>query len=370
MYVLIRPQNACAGVIVPKKPRKNEPPKKCISPSLFTGGVTIKKEMGLEDKNFFDTQTILHRRRFIFAGVSVGISAGITGFNLRRPRAEQTSATLTEIAEPDMVPFPFVPDERAIQLREAHRDAQLWHQKTIVLFGADLKDGGPHFQTSEALRAVRGRNAHAEIISGLRTDRRQNVVPANKATLMATKERVLSAIRENHGTPTTLLLTAHGGPSGIQLGTYMNSETNEETHVFITPEELANAYARKYRSMRARITARQSPDILAFVNCSSGNIAEKFMTRLQEAEIEQEPRRDLRTFQPTTPITFSASTAEEVSYINQLLFEMVEHNTVGEMYASADRIGGRQFSNPGIRVPDIETGVPVIVGEEGGPRFA
>ncbi|MBY0539395.1 hypothetical protein K2P56_03115 [Patescibacteria group bacterium] len=325
-----------------------------------------------EGKNFFDTQSILHRRKVLIGAVGVVATAGITGVHLGRPRAVQTSATLDVLSEPEQImPSRFLLDKHAAGLREAHREAQLWHDTTIVVFGADLKDGRPQFKTEEAVTAIRRRNPRAECISGLGTDERNGVVPASKDSLITTKERILSMIRNNHGTPTTILFTAHGGPLGIQLGTYVNAETGQQERIHITPEELAHAYAPKYRSMRSRMLARQSPDILAFVNCSSGNIAGEFMTELQRAEREREPRRDLRSFQPTTPITFSASTAEEVSYINQLLFEMTEHTTVGGMYASADRIGGRQFSNPGIRVPDTETGVPVVVGaNDSGTRFA
>ena len=327
--------------------------------------------MRLESRNYFDTQSILQRRKLIFGGGATILFAGIIGLNLARPRAVQTSAALRALPETETPLFPFIPDERAVQLREAHREARLWHQKTIVVFGADLKEGSPQFQTDEALTAVRRKNANAEIISGLRTDRTTRTFYSSKNSLLETKRKVLARIRENHGTPTTILFTAHGGPSGIQVGTYRDRETEEVVSVYITPDEIAEAYAPKYRSMRARLTARRAPDILAFVNCSSGNIADDFMTSLQRAEIAQEPRRDLPSFQPTLPITFSASTAEEVSYINQLLFEMTEHDTVGEMYASANRIGGRQYSNPGIRVPDTETGVPVIVGvNESAPRFA
>lgn len=369
MYVLIRPQSACAGVIVPKKPRKNEPPKRCISSSHTLAGATIKKGMRLEGKNLFDTQSTLHRRKLIFGAGATVLSAGVTGINLGRSRAIQTSATPREAPELVTVPFPFIPDEHAVQLREEYREARLWHDKTIVVFGADLKDGEPHFQTAEALAAIRRKNPNAEIISGLRTGRNVRTMHSDKNTLLETKRKILSRIRENHGTPTTTLFTAHGGPAGIQLGTY--TDNGETVGVYITPDEIADSYAPKYRSMGARLTARRAPDILALVNCGSGNIADEFMTSLQRAEIEQEPQRDLSSFQPTLPITFSASTAEEVSYINQLLFEMTEHDTVGEMYASANRIGGLQYSNPGIRVPDTETGVPVIVGaNDASSRFA
>lgn len=329
--------------------------------------------MGLEGKNFFDTQSILHRRKLLFtAGAAVGIFAGAAATSrFLIPRATLTSATPREDLEVEEAPPAFNADARALELRGHYQTARLWHPRTIAVFGSDLREGSPVFQTPQAVQAVRARSKNAVVVSGLVTDPRNRTRYADKDSIRKAKQRALHAIAEGGRTPTTLLLTAHGGESGIQIGQYVDKSSGEIHSVFITPEELADAYARKYRGMGARLAARQSPDILAFVNCASGRIAEEFLTALQRAEIEQEPRRVLHAFKPTAPIIFSASTGDEISYINQLLFEMSEHETVGEMYASADRIGGRQFSNPGIRVPDTETGAPVIVGSsDSNTRFA
>lgn len=329
--------------------------------------------MGLEDKNFFDTQLTLHRRKLLLtAGAAIGIPLG-TAITSRflMPRATLTSSLPRgDISTPD-VPPPFNATLRDLELREEYRSARLWHPRTVALFGADLRDGQPIFQTEEAERAIKARNRGAILLSGLVTNPINRTRFADRESVLKAKHRALTCIAESGSTPTTLLLTAHGGPTGIQIGEYLDKKSGEIQYVYITPDELAGAYATKYRGMGARLMARQRPDILAFVNCASGNIAEEFLTALQRAEIEQEPRRVLSAFKPTTPIIFSASTGAEISYINQLLFEMTEHETVGGMYQSADRIGGRQYSNPGIRVPDPETGRPMIVGaNDANERFA
>jgi hypothetical protein len=381
MYVLIRPQGACAGVILAKKPRKNEPPKKCISPCELKEDATIKIEMGIEGKNFFDAQSILTRRKLLFtASAAVGVPVGATiASRLLTPRAQ--TAVLPRETSLGLVPrnarvSTFVTNERIHRLRDEYVQANLFHEDTRVLFGSDRdSDGMPQFQTRNATNSIATHVPSAEIVSGFpENDPTQKSEPTRDSLLRA-KEQILTWVRSTRR-PISLLISAHGAESNgvvetISLGRYKGTDGASEI-VELSPDELAGAYARRYKSMRARMQAREKPDVIAFINCGAGSLASNFLSSLEQKERSQESRRFLHAFKPTAPLTIAAGTDQETTYVNQLLHAMLQHKTVGELYPYLEFVGTtEQHSNPMLYVPDVRTGQPVIIGSrEETSRFA
>jgi hypothetical protein len=84
LYVLIRP-SALAVRDSTKKTSKKRAPKKCISPYSQNEDDTIKIEMGIEGKNFFEAQSILSRRKLLFTA-----------------SAEQAASRTTAVSPPDL----------------------------------------------------------------------------------------------------------------------------------------------------------------------------------------------------------------------------------------------------------------------------
>lgn len=320
--------------------------------------VVLSKKMGAESSNshnFFQER----RSLLVAGGATTLLSLGAS--RLWSPRAELTSSSRNALDGTEAFPtFEITPEIQ--EVRNQYAAKPLWHSNTVALFGDDIKDGRPVFETPRAVEAIRDQNRNAFVASSFISARGSNNEAAFDGATFA-KEVVLQRIREFDREPLTLVLSAHGGENGILVG-QSQSLSGELIPTYIRADELAAAFAAKYKSMTARLNARATPDILALVNCASGSFAENFATSLINTEIEQEPERFQYAFKPTIPITFAASTSSEISYINQLLFRMTEHTTVGEMYEYTDRIdaGGRAHSNPSIRVPDPETGEPVIIG--------
>lgn len=300
------------------------------------------------------------RRNLLIAGGATTLLTLSTS-RFWSPRAELTSASRNSLDDTELFPsFVMTPD--VVDVREEYAPKPLWHSNTIALFGDEIRDGRPLFETPFAVDAIRNRNDSAFIASSI-TSRTNGNNQRGVDSASVAKESVLQRIGQLDREPLTLILSAHGGESGILVGQSMQP-SGELSPTYIHADELAAAYATKYRSMSARLNARLTPDILALVNCASGSFADKFTTSLIMAEIDQEPERFQYAFKPTIPITFAASTSTEISYINQLLFRMTEHTTVGEMYRYTDRVdaGGRAHSNPSIRAGDPDSGEPVIIG--------
>jgi hypothetical protein len=366
-------------MILPKNSQKNEPPLLVnFTPLLPTLVLLSKERMGIEKKNLFEAETDLYRRGLLF-GAGAAVLTGAVLSSLPHNRARIASLP-REGLTPDR--FRMYGSEYGIHPNAAafwnrYSEAVIFHERTRALFGADLNDNGtPSFQTNDMVSALQRAQPNAESVSGIVIDPRTQRRAVTEKAMRTAKSTTLTWIEETEE-PTTLFISAHGARSAdgtintISLGGAPNPDSTH-TYVFMHPDELAGAYAHRYRSMRMRLQARSRPDILAFINCGSGDLGSEFLTSLQTIEHDQEPYRFRRFFKPTIPFTFAAGTGGEITYINQLFRRMTEYTTVGQLEPHMDFVGSEvSNSNPMVWAPDHETGEPVIIGShETDTRFA
>lgn len=326
--------------------------------------------MAIEKRNFHCIEEKPRRRTFLIgAGVTV-LSLGI-GIGLQKPRVRIASLPQPDIRERLNLDEAFgnaQGDTRIQSLWQEYAAVPIFHENTRALFGADTdKSGLPEFHTDEAVSALKSAQPFVQDVSGIVTDIRTGRRTVTAESISQIKSSTLEWISETRE-PITLIISAHGVRNAagtidtISLGT-ARDRSGASVSTTLHPRELAEAYARRYRSMRARLQARGNPDVLAFINCGAGDLAADFVASLAERELAQEPRRFISSFKPTGPLTFSAGTGEEITFINQFLVRMAEFRSVGELQPYMEFVGSNtQHSNPMLRVPDPDTGETVIIG--------
>jgi hypothetical protein len=241
-----------------------------------------------------------------------------------------------------------------------YEDVPLFYEDTLVHFGADLnRAGSPIFHTDKATTKILKAQPNAQCVSGIvESDGEKRVT---KQALNKAKERSLQWIRETPR-PILYIVSAHGVPNEqgvideISLGKF-DDPVRCQLSVRMPTAELVHSLEERYSSMPERLEDQNTPDKIAIITCGGGNIAQDIVYLLGQT------KRAQGAFKPTTPFIFSAGTGGEITFANQMLIEMAQCKTVGELKARMHFVGtDKQHSNPMFFVPEPTTGESVIIG--------
>jgi hypothetical protein len=96
------------------------------------------------------------------------------------------------------------------------------------------------------------------------------------------------------------MINMHGSANAVSFGTGIDTN-GRSIEVIATPQEIADAFTRRYQNAALRERALYNPDVLVMLSCLSGGFATDFLQEMQ--------RRHL-----PIPVTITSAEAGQLSY--------------------------------------------------------